>query len=88
MEDILQGVLRNLHVVPEENDTAWVNTRFPLGNQFCELTITIENSDLKNAQATLFKEGKVNNGELALHKQDYSAVMFEDRRIHCPLFPP
>ena len=88
MEDILQSVLRNLHVVPEGNNTAWICTRFPLRNKFCELTITIDDSKLKNAQATLFEEGSEENGELSLFKREYSAVIFDDRQIICPILPP
>jgi hypothetical protein len=90
----LQEVLRNLHVVPEENKTVWVSTRFPLGSGYCEFTMIIDDKIMKNAQATLFKGGKDENGELALYRRDYSAVMFEDRPLPlsspllCPLLPP
>lgn len=88
METVLTGMLKNLHVEQEENNSSWICTKFPLGDKFCEIAITIENHRLKNARATLFNEGEERGDELELFKRDCSAIMFDNGQIMCPLSPP
>ena len=88
METVLTGMLKNLNVERVDSNSSWICTKFPLGDKFCEIAFTIENHRLKNARATLFNEGEERGGELELFKRDFSAVMFDDGKIMCPLLPP